>query len=188
MRIEIIQDKHLVMLEEFCNTCNELGYKNNSSFRQMRLLWCKSNGEYWCAVKQGKIVAVAGCHSMPEVSTSAYRILFRGCELPRSDNFKGLGKAQWNSITFRDFIPKFIEYLPNRPLYITTNIDKDHSNGRASRNHRTMGLMAKQGILENCGDILLNNTNQTLWQLNVNEYLTRRKRIGIKYVVGTLTP
>ena len=51
-----------------------------------------------------------------------------------------------------------------------------------------MGLMAKQGILENCGDILLNNTNQTLWQLNVNEYLTRRKRIGIKYVVGTLTP
>jgi len=182
MRIEVIQDKHLEMIQEFCNNCKELGYVNNSSFKQMRLLWCKANGEYWCAIKQGKIVAVAGCHTLPEVSKSAYRILFRGCELPRSDNFKGLGKAQWNSITFRDFVPQFIKYLPNSLLYITTNIDNDHSNGRSSRNHRTMNLMSKQGILDNCGDMFLNNTNQTLWRLNTSEYLRRRERIGNEYV------
>lgn len=183
MRIEIIQDKHLDMLQEFCDTCEQLGYENNKSFRDMRLLWCKSKGEYWCAVKQNKIVAVAGCHPLPEVSLNAWRILFRGCELPKTDNFKGLGKAQWNSITFREFVPKFIEYLPSRDLYITTNIDRDHSNGRASRNHRTMGLMARQNILKNCGDIFLYNTDQTLWQLNKEEYTRRRERIGNEYVV-----
>ena len=79
-------------------------------------------------------------------------------------------------------MPQFIKYLPNSLLYITTNIDNDHSNGRSSRNHRTMTLMSKQGILDNCGDMFLNNTNQTLWRLNTSEYLRRRERIGNEYV------
>ena len=60
MKIEIIQDKHLDMLQEFCNACKELEYQNNSSLQAMKLLWCKTWGEYWCALKDHKIVAVAG--------------------------------------------------------------------------------------------------------------------------------
>ena len=45
-----------------------------------------------------------------------------------------------------------------------------------------MTLMSKQGILDNCGDMFLNNTDQTLWRLNTSEYLRRRERIGNEYV------
>lgn len=182
MKIEIIQDKHLTMLQEFCDRCAELGYENNSSFQSMKLLWCKQNGEYWCAIKDNKIVAVAGCHPLPEVSHNAWRIMFRGCELPGNDTFKGLGKGDWNSITQREVIPKMIEWIQSDELYITTNIKHEHSNGKSARNHRLMGLLAKQGILENCGDMTLYYTEQTLWRLNIEEYIRRRERIKNTYV------
>jgi hypothetical protein len=183
MKIEIIQDKHLDMLQEFCNTCNDLGYENNSSFRAMKLIWCKMQGEYWCAIKDNKIIAVAGCHPLTEVSSNAWRIMFRGCELPGNDTFKGLGKGDWNSITQREFIPLMIEHIPSDELYITTNTTHEHSNGKAARNHRLMGLLAKQGILDNYGDCVLYYTQQTLWRLNIEEYKKRRERIIGKYVV-----
>jgi hypothetical protein len=182
IKITTIRDKHLEMLQEFCNTCAELGYQNNSSFLAMKLLWCKQLGEYWCAIEDNKIIAVAGCHPLPEVNPSAWRIMFRGCELPKNDSFKGLGKGDWNSITQREFIPLMIKWIPSQELYITTNIRNDHSNGKALRNHRLMGLLAKQGILDDCGNMLLNNHDQTLWKLNINEYTIRRNKLTGKYV------
>lgn len=149
----------------------------------MKLLWCKQIGEYWCAIKDNKIIAVAGCHPLPEVSPNAWRIMFRGCEIPGTDTFKGLSKGDWNSIIQREFIPLMIKWCSSNELYITTNINHDHSNGKASRNHRLMGLLAKQGILDNCGDIVLNNTEQTLWKLNISEYTERRNKLTGKYVV-----
>lgn len=182
MKIVQITDDLLPKLEVFCNTCKQLGYVNNSSFQSMKLDWCREVGEYWCAVDNNKIVAVAGCHPLPEVSNNAWRILFRGCELPFIDNFKGLGKAQWNSLTFREFVPIFVNRLATKDLYITTNIDHDHSNGKATRNHRTMTLMSKQKILDNCGEIMLYYTKQNLWKLNKLEYISRRKQLKNVYV------
>lgn len=183
IKIEKIQDKHLDMLQVFCNKCKDLGYENNSSFRAMKLIWCKTQGEYWCAIRDEEIIAVAGCHPLPEVSNDAWRILFRGCELPHTDNFKGLGKGDWNSLTQREFIPLFIDWCPSDNLYMTTNLYNDHSNGKAARNHRLMGLLAKQGILEDKGEIELYYTKQNLWKLNIQEYKKRRERIQNKYVV-----
>jgi len=183
IKIEKIQDKHLDMLQVFCNKCKDLGYENNSSFRAMKLIWCKTQGEYWCAIRDEEIIAVAGCHPLPEVSNDAWRILFRGCELPHTDSFKGLGKGDWNSLTQREFIPLFIDWCPSDNLYMTTNLYNDHSNGKAARNHRLMGLLAKQGILEDKGEIELYYTKQNLWKLNIQEYKKRRERIQNKYVV-----
>ena len=183
IKIEKIQDKHLDMLQVFCNKCKDLGYENNSSFRAMKLIWCKTQGEYWCAIRDEEIIAVAGCHPLPEVSNDAWRILFRGCELPHTDSFKGLGKGDWNSLTQREFIPLFIDWCPSDNLYMTTNLYNDHSNGKAARNHRLMGLLAKQGILEDKGEIELYYTKQNLWKLNIQEYKKRRERIKGKYVV-----
>lgn len=180
--IKTIEHEDLEMLQEFCNECKELGYQNNSSFQRMNLLWCKSVGEYWCAIKDDKIIAVAGCHPLPEYNDKAWRIMYRGCELPGNDTFKGLGKGDWNSITQREFIPLMIKWIPSDELYITTNIDHEHSNGKAARNHRLMSLLAKQGILDNCGDMTLNSVNQTIWKLNINEYTRRRERIKGNYV------
>lgn len=183
MKIEVLQDKHLDMLQVFCNKCKELGYQNNQSFQAMKLLWCKSQGEYFCAVKDNEIVAVAGCHPLPEVSPNAWRIMFRGCELPMQDTFTGLGKGDWNSITQREMIPKFIEYCPTDELYITTNTYHEHSNGKAARNHKLMGLLARQGILDKHGEMMLYYTKQTVWKLNIEEYTRRRNKLKGRYVV-----
>ena len=183
MKIVKIENDNLDRLREFCNKCAELGYQNNSSFKAMKLDWCKEHGEYWCAIKDDKIVAVAGCHPLPEVGPNAWRILFRGCELPQNDTFKGLGKGDWNSITQREFIPVMIDWCPSNELYITTNIDHEHSNGKASRNHRLMELLARQRILDKHSDMMLYYTKQTVWKLNIDEYTRRRGRLKGQYVV-----
>jgi hypothetical protein len=183
MKIVPITDELLPKLEIFCKEVEELGYINNSSLKAMKYEWCKDYGEYFCAIRDDKIVAVAGCHPLPEVGENAWRILFRGCELPHQDIFKGLGKGDWNSITQREFIPKFIEWCPTNELYLTTNITHEHSNGKAERNHRLMGLLAKQGILDKHCDMELYFTEQTIWKLNIEEYTKRRNKLKGKYVV-----
>jgi len=176
-------DELIPELEIFCDKAKELGYTNNSSLKAMKYDWCKEQGEYFCAIRDDEIVAVAGCHPLPEVGPNAWRIMFRGCELPQTDTFKGLGKGDWNSITQREMIPKFIEWIPSDELYITTNTDHEHSNGKASRNHRLMGLLARQGILYYEGRMILHQTEQALWKLNIDEYTNRRSRLKGKYVL-----
>lgn len=182
MLITTITDDLIPKLEIFCKEAKKLGYENNSSLKAMKFDWCKDQGEYFCAIKDDNIVAVAGCHPLLEVSTNAWRILFRGCELPQTDTFRGLGKGDWNSITQREMIPRFIEWCPSNELYLTTNIHHEHSNGKAARNHRLMGLLAKQKILDKHSDIVLYYTEQTVWRLNIEEYSARRSRLKGRYV------
>lgn len=183
IELKVITEDLMPALETFCNKCEALGYQNNSSITAMKYKWCKEQGEYFCATKDDEIIAVAGCHPLPEVSPTAWRILFRGCELPMQDTFTGLGKGDWNSITQREFIPKFIQYCPTDELYLTTNIHHEHSNGKAARNHRLMGLLARQGILDKHSDMNLYDTEQTIWKLNINEYTRRRNSLKGRYVV-----
>lgn len=183
MIITAITDDLIPKLETFCTKAKALGYENNSSLKAMKYDWCKEQGEYFCAIKDEEIVAVAGCHPLPEVSENGWRILFRGCELPQQDVFTGLGKGDWNSITQREVIPRFINYCPTDELYITTNIRHEHSNGKAARNHRLMGLLAKQKILDKHSDMVLYYTEQTVWRLNIQEYTRRRSLLKGNYVV-----
>lgn len=183
MLITTITDNLIPKIETFCKEAKKLGYENNASLKAMKFDWCKENGEYFCAIKDEKIVAVAGCHPLPEVEQDAWRIMFRGCELPQSDTFTGLGKGDWNSITQREMIPLFINWCPSSKLYITTNTHHEHSNGKSARNHKLMGLLAKQKILDKHSEMLLYYTEQTIWKLNIEEYTRRRNLLKGKYVV-----
>ena len=183
MIITTITDDLIPALEVFCFKAKQLKYENNSSLKAMKFDWCKERGEYFCAIQDGFIVAVAGCHPLPEVDDSAWRILFRGCELPSKDVFKGMGKGDWNSITQREMIPRFIDWCPSDQLYITTNTYHEHSNGKAARNHRLMGLLAKQKILDKHSEMMLYYTEQTVWKLNIEEYTRRRNLLEGNYVV-----
>ena len=183
MIITTITDDLIPALEVFCFKAKQLKYENNSSLKAMKFDWCKEHGEYFCAIRDGFIVAVAGCHPLPEVDDCAWRILFRGCELPNKDVFKGMGKGDWNSITQREIIPRFIEWCPTDQLYITTNTYHEHSNGKAARNHRLMGLLAKQKILDKHSEMMLYYTEQTVWKLNIQEYTRRRNLLEGNYVV-----
>jgi len=183
MIITTIKDEHIPKLETFCASAKKLGYENNSSLKAMKFDWCKQNGEFFCAIDNDKIIAVAGCHPLPEVGPNAWRIMFRGCELPQTDTFKGLGKGDWNSITQREMIPLFIDWCPSDQIYITTNTHHEHSNGKAARNHRLMGLLAKQKILDKHSEMVLYYTEQTVWKLNIKEYTRRRNLLKGNYVV-----
>ena len=85
-----------------------------------------------------------------------------------------MNKGNWNTITWRDFIPVYIDCCPTDNLYITTNISNEHS-GKALRNHKLMSLLSKQGMLDKVCDIVLYYTDQTVWRLNVQEYVKRRR-------------
>ena len=178
MIVEPITDDLISRLEIFCREANELGYTNNASLKAMKFDWCKENGEYFCTLKDDRIVAVAGCHECDEIHEGAWRILFRGCELPGTSPYKGLNKSDWNSITQRDFIPEFINYCPTKDLYISTNISNEHS-GKALRNHRLMGILANQkdAYLNYICGMTLFETEQTIWQLNIGKYLERRSKL-----------
>jgi hypothetical protein len=175
-----INDELIPELETFCIKCKALGYTNNVSLKAMKYDWCKENGEYYCAIKDDRIVAVAGCHKLPEINDNAWRILFRGCELPGASPYKGLNKGDWNSITQRDFIPEFIDYIPSKELYISTNISNEHS-GKALRNHKIMNILAKQkdAYIDKVCDMVLNQTQQTIWKLNIEQYLNRRSKLYV---------
>jgi len=173
-------DDLISRLETFCIKCKAFGYTNNASLKAMRYDWCKENGEYFCAITGDDMIAVAGCHKCPEIHEGAWRILFRGCELPGTSPYKGLNKGDWNSITQRDFIPKFIDYCPSKDLYISTNISNEHS-GKALRNHKLMSILANQkdAYLNYICDMTLFETEQTIWLLNIGKYLERRNKLYV---------
>ena len=56
MKIEIITNNHISMLERFCSKAKELKYINNSSLKAMKYEWCKEQGEYFCAIVNNEIV------------------------------------------------------------------------------------------------------------------------------------
>ena len=71
MIITTINDELIPKLETFCASAKKLGYENNSSLKAMKFDWCKQNGEFFCAIDNDKIIAVAGCHPLPEVGPNA---------------------------------------------------------------------------------------------------------------------
>ena len=179
IKSEIITSNLIPELEEFCFQAKLLGYTNNSSIKKMNFLWCKSVGEYWCVIKDNEIIGVGGCHPLPEISPKAWRILYRGCELPKTDTFKGLGKGDWNSVTQRYLIPEFINWCPSEEIYVTTNTTNEHS-GKALRNHKIQILLSKQknNYIDKVCDIKLHGINQTVWKLNIETYLKRRSLLN----------
>ena len=62
-------------------------------------------------------MACAGCLEFPEVSSNAFRIQYRGCEIPGTDIKKTLSKSHFNSSTFRELIPYQIQWCNNKIKY-----------------------------------------------------------------------
>ena len=135
----------------------------------MKLEWCKSWGEYFCAIKDNEIFSVAGCHPLPEVSPNGWRVFFRRCELPKQSPYKGLVKGPGQM--GKNFMNVFLNYCSSDELYITTNIINENLNDMV-RHHRKMELVAghKDGYIDKAGDMILYNTKQTVWKINVKKF------------------
>jgi hypothetical protein len=173
MKVVPITNELLPKLEIFCDEAESLGYNNNSSLKTMKYEWCKDYGEYFCAIEDDKIVSVAGCHPLPEVNDKAWRVMFRGAQLPGYNKSFGLNKYHMSAITWREIMPAQIEFCNTNELYITTNIEHDAS-GKMNRTHRLFKGLAKVGMVEHYKDMELYYTDQSVWKLNIDEYNHRR--------------
>ena len=162
-------------MQSFYQSCSQLGYVNNVSPDSMKFDFVHQRfGNYWGLELNNNLVAVAGCLEFPEVSSDAFRIQFRGCELPGTDVKKTLSKSHFNSSTFRELIPYQIQWANKfgcDNLYLTTNID--------NKNHRAMQLIAKQGFLNLYSEQMLFGVEQAIWKLDNEKYIRERKKLGV---------
>jgi len=173
--LDVINNLNEYDLTYFFNQCKTYGFVNNTSRSAMKLDFVKERfGNMWGLEKNGFLIACAGCLEFPEVSDNAYRIQFRGCEIPGSDIKKSLSKSHFNSSTFRELIPYQIEWcykMGSDELYLTSNID--------NKNHKAMQLIAKQGYLNLYKETILFNVQQAIWRFNIDKYIMERKKLGI---------
>lgn len=167
--------KHKQMVEDFCDQCKLAGYTNNSSIEQM-----KFNGVYdlsepavfWAVLEQDKIISVSGCH----VINNELRCLFRSATLPEYDRLvPGLSKHHMNSLPFSVLMLHQIEYgldcgITN--FYITTSAGDHDASGKMKRTHRALELLARTGMVDYAGNDTVYNTEQALWKINLDCYLS----------------
>lgn len=157
-------------LEDFIEQCKSLGWKNNSSLKELRWEWCLEGGMWYATYNDDKIISLTGIHPFKD----GYRALYRGAQLsPRP--IKGLSRYQMQSWGIYDHLPLQIEFAKGKPLYITTNVNKDNS-GRMNRIHKSFTVMAKGGMIDYVNDEQIFNAIQSVWKLNVDRYFEIRNR------------
>jgi hypothetical protein len=181
LRVQTLQQIDSAMLQDFFDKCKALGFENNSSREAIREdLLNRRTGNHWFLIKDNYIIGMAGCH---QITKKAFRIQFRGCELPGEDVKPGLSRSHFNSSTFRELIPFQLRWITDKGfdknnVYLSVNL--------GNKNHRAMELIEKQGFLtrdhEYDSNLFLYDTPQTLWKFNTVHYEEVRSKIK-SYVV-----
>lgn len=173
--LDVINNLYDYNMNEYYVKCRAYGYSNNWSEDRYNFDRVKEyDGNFWGLESKGSLIATAGCLRFPEVGANAFRIQYRGCEIPHTDIKKGLSRSHFNSSTFRELIPYQLEWIAkykSDEIYLTTNLD--------NKNHRAMTLIAKQGFLSLHSTEELFGVEQAIWRFNIDKYITERKKLGI---------
>ena len=160
------------ILEDFCNKCAALGYTNNSSIDKLKFDFVKeNNGIYHYAFLNNVLVSLAGCHHLPQVSDTAYRIAYRGVQLPGVDTYKGLSRNHFNAIPWRVLLNYQIDHcqqIGGTEFFTSTNVKDEF--GRIPKTNKMMQYISQKGIMIPFGTINIFNTDQRLWKLNLEKY------------------
>ena len=162
-------------IETFCKECENLGYMNNVSLKTMKF----DQAIFFGAYDGTRIVSLAGVHKLPEINEHAYRCLFRGAQLPTYTPVWSMNIFD-SGIHFSQFIYMQIIYVlefdKDAEFYISTNINKS-SAGKSYKMHKIMmPRLAKQGYWDLIdSNIMLFNTEQSLWKINVQYYMEARE-------------
>jgi len=157
-------------VEHFIAECALLGYKNNSSLKEMRWDWCLDGGMWYATYENDVIISMTGIHPFKD----GYRALYRGAQL-KVHPVKGLNRYQMQSWGIYDHLPLQIKFANGQPLYITTNVSNDAS-GRMNRIHKSFSIMAAGEMVDYIGDEQIFNAVQSVWRLNNDKYFEIRKR------------
>jgi hypothetical protein len=165
--------------------CKSLGLENNKDAAAIKLDKMQMPyGQYFIGWDNAAdcIWNLAGVHHLPELGNNAWRVLFRGAQLP--GYALGISKDFFSiSHHWRYFLPLQIMYIqasrPDADFIVTTNI----KNGGAGKSDRldkvVMPLLADQGIVELVEyDYELFNTRQNIWRINLDVLEAKRRLLG----------
>ena len=169
--------KDEILVEEFCKECDLLNFKNNSSLEKMKWHFGLENGGWFAAMFENKIYSLAGYHKF---DINSYRVLFRGAQLPGhnptivSKNIFSV-MVHWTYL-LHEQIKEIMLKDQNAKIYISTNVEENVDAPTSHRLSKSMApLLAKRGLLNlEKKDIILYNTRQHLWRLNVEQYQLMR--------------
>ena len=159
-------------LDGFMHKCAELGFKNNSSKKEMRWDWVTEKmGAFWAFVRDDEIISLSGCHPFPDIE-DAYRIGYRSVVLPGTDPFKGISRYGYNAIPNRilfQYQIRFCQKIGIDRFILTTNSDRD---GHMDMSHRMEIQINKYtNLCKYLGDRKIFNSVQSLWEYDVNVYI-----------------
>jgi hypothetical protein len=159
-----IISKPTLQLLEFINECDRMNYNNNNSLESMKFNnTLRIGGNWFATFHNTKIVGISGVHPF----LNGIRALFRGCQLYSIPG--GLSKNHMNCWMFRYHLPIVINMYSNKPIYITTNTETDHS-GKMLKLNKLYHILAKKQIVEHLGCQKVFDTEQNIWKLNIKEY------------------
>jgi hypothetical protein len=188
LEIRLLQESDHEKLLDFCNTCKELGWQNNDSFKTIKLdKMLMPHGQYFIGYDYSKVVIwnLAGVHQFPEIGPSAWRCLFRGAQLPGYTLTSGLTKDMFKiGFHLSYFLPmqiKFIkEQYPNSEFYMTSNT-KSNETYFAKSQQLDSGIMprlASRGVFKRTHEnFMLYNTIQSVWQIQEDTYWEQRNKV-----------
>jgi hypothetical protein len=163
MMTKCIDNQHIAQVGEFVRKCEQLGYNNNSSLKNMKWDWCLESGAWFATYIDDKIISLSGIHPFED----GYRALFRGAQLYSRD--VGLNRYHMQSYCFSEQLPLQLEYAGELPVYITTNTDHDAS-GRMAGVNRIFHHLAKYDIVDFVRADEVFYTQQNIWKLNNEKY------------------
>jgi hypothetical protein len=149
----------------------------------MKLDWCRRiNGEFFLTFDTDGLIAVSGCHPLPEVGTTTWRLLFRGVNL-KNNIFNIVSKSHMTSTGFFYHVLPQIEWARAHggdQFVITTNWANPEIPSM-EKSHRIFKLLERQGLVTCLIEkINLFNTDQTVWQLNVDKYTELRTEFAVR--------
>jgi len=168
-------------LSFFYQRCQEKGFLNNAS--QKRLIDSFSKQKYfnlWILFYDNLPVGSTAVHDFDEVmGENSYRICVRTCALTELLPIKHMrtkdGITKHQNICSQIFIPVTLNALPKDSKCYITSSNKDEASMQKV-NGIWAKLLSKQGVIKKVKDVFYRGANQTVWQLNTEEFMKQIDR------------
>jgi len=166
-------------LSEFYREAEQKGFFNNSS--QKVMIDCfRNEAEYnaWVLYQDDKIVGSVAAHSFPEMGPNSYRVLARTCTFGTARQNGGLITPkkliqEHQNLTDQFLLPACIAWAKG-DIYATSNESTVASQRLVHRHY--FPTLAKLGIVERVCDMNYRNTDQTVWRIYPDKFLSNLER------------
>lgn len=186
LEFRILEEKDHLKLQDFCDYFKSKNIVNNESFKAIKLDKMKMPyGQYFIGYDHGtdRIWNLLGVHHLPEIHDHAWRVFFRGAQLPGyrlGDSLStDIFKIGFQITYMIDLQIKFILDYDNRAeFFASTNTINAKPFAKSQFIDRYVApALVKRGVFTKAFDNFdLYHTPQNIWKINVDKYYEQRKK------------